>query len=128
MRQTKETTEKVTAVEMRTTATEKLSATNRRNRDADDGDESEEESPKKKQSHTNLLEMMQQSIAMKKTQQQEHWKIRQRELDLRASSELQQQQQFPKSCFATSAAISAGATSHEKCTKIMQNNTAHTYM
>ena len=38
---------------------------------------------------------MQQSIAMKKAEQQEHWKIRQRELDLRAS-ELQQQQQFQK--------------------------------
>ena len=127
MRQTKETTEKVTAVEMRKTATEKLSATNRRNRDADDGDEPEEESPKKKQSHTNLLEMMQQSIAMKKAEQQEHWKIRQRELDLRAS-ELQQQQQFQKVVLQQAEAISAGAASHEKCTKIMQNNTAHTYM
>ena len=85
MRQTKETTEKVTAVEVRKTATEKLSATNRRNRDAYDCDEPEEESPKKKQSHTNLLEMMQQSIAMKKAEQH----------DLRAS-ELQQQQQFQK--------------------------------
>ena len=95
MRQTKETTEKVTAVEMRKTATEKLSATNRRKRDAYDCDEPEEESPKKKQSHTNLLEMMRQSIAMKKAEQQEHWKIRRRELDLSAS-ELQQQQQFQK--------------------------------
>ena len=127
MRQTKETTEKVTAVEMRKTATEKLSATNRRNRDTDDGDEPQEESPKKKQSHTNLLEVMQQSIAMKKAEQQEHWKIRQREFDLRAS-ELQQQQQFQKVVLQHSEAISAGATSHEKCTKIMQNNTAHTYM
>lgn len=127
MRQTKETTEKVTAVEMRKTATEKLSATNRRNRDADDGDEPGEESPKKKQSHTNLLEVMQQSIAMKKAEQQEHWKIRQRELDLRAS-ELQQQQQFQKVVLQQAEAISAGAASHKKCTKIMQNNTAHTYM
>lgn len=96
MRQTKETTEKVTAVEMRKTATEKLSATNRRNRDAVDGDESEEESPKKKQSHTNLLEMMQQSIAMKKTQQQEHWKIRQRELDLRPHQNYNNSNNFQK--------------------------------
>ena len=95
MRQTKETTEKVTAVQMRKTATEKLSATKRRNRDAYDCDEPEEKSPKKKQSHTNLLEMMQQSIAMKKAEQQEHWKIRQREIVLRAS-ELKQQHQFEK--------------------------------
>lgn len=78
---------------MRKRVTEKLSATNRRNRDVDADDESEDNSTKKRQSHTNLVEMMQQSIAMKKAEQQEHLKIRQRELDLRAS-ELQQQQQF----------------------------------
>ena len=48
---------------------------------------------KKKSSHTNLVSMMEASMAMKKTEQEEHRQLRHRELDLRAA-EMQQQQQF----------------------------------
>ena len=93
-RQAKETTEKVIAEEMRKRATEKFSTTKKRKADVGSGDESEEDSPpKKRQSQTNLVEVMNQSVLMKRTDQQEQRQLRQRELDMRAA-ELQQQQQF----------------------------------
>lgn len=92
-RQAKDTTEKVTAEEMRKRATEKLSSTKKRKEDVGSGDESEEDTPKKRKSQTNLVEVMNQSVLFKRADQQEQRQLRQRELDIRAS-ELQQQQQF----------------------------------
>ena len=95
--QEKEATEKETAEDMRRKAVERLSSTRKRKKtDNVEGDNNSDDgvSPsKKKSSHTNLVSMMEASMAMKKTEQEEHRQLRHRELDLRAA-EMQQQQQF----------------------------------
>lgn len=97
--QEKEATEKETAEDMRRKAVERLSSTRKRKKTDGVAGESDNNSDdgvspsKKKSSHTNLVSMMEASIAMKKTEQEEHRQLRHRELDLRAA-EMQQQQQF----------------------------------
>ena len=82
---------------MRRKAVERLSSTRKRKKtDGVEGDNNSDDgvSPsKKKSSHTNLVSMMEASMAMKKTEQEQHRQLRHRELDLRAA-EMQQQQQF----------------------------------
>ena len=93
-REVKETTEKKAAEEMRRKATKNLSATKKRTEgEKETKYESDEETPKKRRSHTNLVEVMKQSVVIKRTDQQEQRQLRQRELDIRAA-EVQQQQQF----------------------------------
>ena len=91
----KDTKEKQTAAEMRKKATERLSVTKKRNQtDTAGSDDSEEEvSAKKRKSQTSMVDMMQESVAMKQRYQEDQKQIRSRELELR-SAELQQQQQF----------------------------------
>ena len=91
----KDTKEKQTAAEMRKKAAERLSVTKKRNQtDTAGSDDSEEEvSAKKRKSQTSMVDMMQESVAMKQRYQEDQKQIRSRELELR-SAELQQQQQF----------------------------------
>lgn len=97
IRQEKEKKEKAVAEEMRRRATEKLSMTSRRRnvgKNADDSEEEQEVSPnKRKRSQTNLVDVMHESVAMKKAEQEEQRALRKRELDIKAA-EIQQQQQF----------------------------------
>lgn len=85
--------EKAAAEEMRRQATEKLSETKKRKASLEETDGKDNISPGKRKKSTSMVDVVQQTIELKKWQQEQDDEIKKRELDFRAA-EMQQQQMF----------------------------------
>ena len=92
----KQKKEKAAAEEMRRKGTEKLSETKKRKASLEDTDADDKISPGKRKKITSMVDVVQQTIELKKWQQEHDVEIKKRELDLRAA-EMQQQQMFQQS-------------------------------
>lgn len=82
----KQKKEKAAAEEMRRQATEKLSETKKRKASLEDTDADDNISPGKRRKSTSMVEVVQQTIELKKWQHEHDEEIKKRELDLRAAT------------------------------------------
>ena len=92
----KQKKEKVAAEEMRRQVTEKLSETKKRKASLEGPDVDDNSPPGKRKKSTRMVDVVKETIELKKWQQERDERIKKRELDLRAS-EMQQQQMFQQS-------------------------------
>ena len=89
----KQKKEKAAAEEMRRQATEKLSETKKRKASLEDPDVDDKIPPGKRKKSASMVDVVKETIELKKWQQERDERIKKREMDLRAS-EMQQQQMF----------------------------------
>ena len=92
----KQKKEKAAAEEMRRQATEKLSETKLRKASLEDPDVDDRSPSGNRKKSTSMVDVVKETIELKKWQQERDERIKKRELDLRAS-EMQQQQMFQQS-------------------------------
>ena len=92
----KQKKEKAAAEEMRRQATEKLSETKKRKASLEDPDVDDRSPSGNRKKSTSMVDVVKETIELKKWQQERDERIKKRELDLRAS-EMQQQQMFQQS-------------------------------
>ena len=81
----KQKKEKAAAEEMRRQATEKLSETKKRKASLEDPDVDDKSPPGKRKKSTSVVDVVKETIELKKWQQERDERIKKRELDLRAS-------------------------------------------